>query len=188
MNIIRTFIAVELSDGIKREIGRVISELKRSGENIKWVKPGNMHITLKFLGNVKEEKIPQINNKLIAVSKEFGAFDINIHETGVFPGWRNPRVLWAGIDSGKERLKSLSERIEAGMMDIGFEKEKREFKAHLTIGRVKHIKNKKKFEQIVSSTRFTKVFMRISEICVFKSTLTPLGAVYEKLFYVMLNA
>ena len=186
METIRAFIAIEPSLEVKNELVRIIDILKRADGKVKWVTPENMHLTLKFIGNIKEDEIVGINKKIEAISGKFRSFEFDIDSIGSFPDWRSSRVVWVGIDRGQKRLKTLVDSVEAGMEELGFEKEKQEFKAHLTLGRVKYIKNKKQFEQIAALIKVNRVSTRVSGISLFKSMLMPKGVIYTKLSLIKL--
>ncbi len=187
MELIRAFIAVELSEQVKKEIIRVVGILKKNGENIKWVRPENMHLTLKFLGNVKKDRIPEITRKMEEAAKGIKAFDIRVNGIGAFPDMLRARVLWAGIDNlGGKILELLAEKIDEKIILTENGTEKHVFKPHLTIGRVKHIKNRKGFGKAAADINIKPVSMGISCICLFSSRLTPSGPEYEKLSVVEL--
>ena len=137
---IRAFIAIELSDDVRAAIGEVQERLKRAhlGVNISWVKTGNIHLTLQFLGYVPEEKIAGISVSLGQVCASNAAFDVPVSGVGAFPDANRPRVLWVGCRDADVRLKTLARAAQEAMQGFGFEPEHREFAAHLTLGRIKY--------------------------------------------------
>ncbi|MGB2662281.1 MAG: RNA 2',3'-cyclic phosphodiesterase [Candidatus Omnitrophota bacterium] len=179
---IRSFVALELSDEARAELARIEEVLKKADANVKWVKPGSIHLTLKFLGYVPEGRIASISKKLEKIASEASPFDIVLSEIGVFPTWRQARVLWIGVGEGAEEVKSLARQVEDAMAQEGFEKEKRSFKSHLTIGRVRSAKNKEELEKEALKIKVTPAPSHISKIVLFKSDLSPKGAVYTPLF------
>ncbi len=180
----RTFIAIDLSEDIKGALARVQSHLIYSGSDVKWVKPDNAHLTLKFLGEVGEDRIPEIGSVLDLVGKDTAPFKISLKGIGAFPEIDYPRVLWIGIDDGKDQLKALAEKIDAGLSNIGFAKESRPFVAHLTLGKVRSPKNKAVLKDKILSIPPQSTICEaqsVSSIVLFKSTLAPAGSIYTRI-------
>jgi len=178
---LRLFIAIDIPDEIKRAISELIGRLKKTGSDVKWVRPETVHITLKFLGEVEESKIKAITDRLEMISKRHAPFELEAVGTGVFPDYSRPRVLWIGIRQNEE-VQKIYEEINTELKALGFEEENRAFKPHLTIGRVK---SRSGLNQTLKTLRgFSKRdFGKISvkEILLMKSTLKPTGAEYEKI-------
>jgi 2'-5' RNA ligase len=177
----RTFIAVELPEKIKKEIEELQAPLKRTDASVSWVKPGNIHVTLKFLGEVPEEKIGEVFSATQKALEGATKFTMNLKGTGAFPNLKRPRVIWIGAGSGEEELSSLASRIEQEMEKIGFAREKRRFSAHFTIGRVKSPKNVERLMEMVTSSDFETEEIQVNEVVVMKSQLDPRGAIYTPL-------
>ena len=178
----RTFIAINLNEEIKERLYFFLLELKRVSQNIKWVKKEGMHLTLKFLGEIGEEKRMKIESVLKAISQKYSPFPLRLEGTGTFPtGKKNPRVIWVRIE-GNQSLKSLQVELEDELEKLGFPKEKREFHPHLTLGRVKipsylggvlsHLERERE-------TCFGE--MKVHKITFFQSILKPTGAEYKAL-------
>ncbi len=179
---IRAFIAVEIDKTNKQRLSKLISDLKKSNTDIKWVSEHQMHLTLKFLGNIEQDRVQVISDALKSIADNFKGFDIRLSKIGAFPNLRRPRVIWLDIDKGAEELKSLSSKIEIELEKIGFKKEKREFKSHLTLGRVRSLKNIENLEKIINKTDFQPLNeIKIDKLVLFQSTLTPKGATYTQL-------
>jgi 2'-5' RNA ligase len=177
----RTFIAIELPEEIKKQIEKLQAPLKKTRAFVSWVKPGNIHVTLKFLGEVPEEKT---NEVFSATERAVGGtkrFSMSLKGTGGFPNLRRPRVIWIGTGSGEEELSCLAEKIEEEMEKIGFPKEKRKFSPHFTIGRVKSSKNIEELAQQVESTEFETKTIEVNQVVVMRSQLHPAGAIYTPL-------
>jgi 2'-5' RNA ligase len=174
----RTFIAIELPEKIKEEIGQLQAPLKKTGAFVSWVKPGNIHVTLKFLGEVPEEKIEEVSSATERAVEGVGSFSMSLKGTGGFPNLRRPRVIWIGTGSGGEELSRLAERMEQEMEKIGFPKENRKFSPHFTIGRVKSPKNIEALAGKVESTEFQTEEIQVTEVVVMRSQLHPTGAIY----------
>lgn len=178
---IRSFIALELSDEAREELARIETSLKEADADVKWVRPEAIHLTLKFLGYIPEEKISKIGEALNRLASSTKPFDITLSEIGTFPRWSQPRVLWVGLGEGDEMVKSLAQEVEEAMAPQGFEKEKRPFSAHLTLGRVKSPKNKNKLEEIASLIKVKPSRTHIEKVVLFQSHLSPEGAAYTQL-------
>lgn len=178
---IRSFIALELSDEAKNEVSRVAKELKDTGSDVKWVRADSVHMTLKFLGNIEEEKIADVVKRLDDTAAMFGAFDAVLGELGSFPKWEYVKVIWVGIGEGAEDMISIATAVEDAMCREGFPKEDRKFSPHVTIGRVRTPKNRDRLKKAASSITIKPVRSRISRIVLYRSELTPQGAVYTPL-------
>ena len=183
----RSFIAVELPEAARGELSRIISLLKGTDADVKWVRPGSVHFTLKFLGNVQDEEIPVIARKLRKAVSNVRPFDITLEGMGVFPGWEYVKVLWVGLSRGADEIKVLAGRIEKAMQDEGFQKENRDFKPHLTLGRVRSPKNRERLREQVTSIIVNNVAIYVDRIVFFKSELTREGAIYTPIETVVLG-
>ncbi len=189
MPTIRSFIAVEIDKINKQKISELIAQLKESNADVKWVSEDQMHLTLKFLGNTEQDKIQKVACILKSIADDFSAFSIKFSNIGAFPNTSRPRVIWMGIKDGSEILESFNNRIEAGLVKLGFEQESRQYKAHLTLGRVRSLKNipqlVKSIKEIERNYQYNNI--RIDRIILFQTTLTPKGAIYTSLAQFMLK-
>ncbi|MDD2752774.1 MAG: RNA 2',3'-cyclic phosphodiesterase [Candidatus Omnitrophica bacterium] len=179
----RTFVAIELPKEIKAEVSKLQDQLKKSGADVKWVTPENIHLTLKFLGDRDEKKVEQIKQILQEVAKENPAFEVSLDSLGTFPNANYPRVVWTGIAQGDTETKKIAQELEEKIAKIGIPKEDREFSSHITIGRVKSNLNREKLIQELSNAENylagKKLKFSVDAITLFKSTLTPQGPLYE---------
>ncbi|MCX5725834.1 MAG: RNA 2',3'-cyclic phosphodiesterase [Candidatus Saganbacteria bacterium] len=176
----RTFISVELPDEIKEKIAKMIDVLGKAGSGIKWVEKKNLHITLKFLGWVPDEKMNDVNGLVKKASEGAKIFDAKFEGLGTFPSGRNPRVIWVGTSKGAPELKNLAGSIEKIMSKAGYRSEEREFASHVTVGRVKEKKNMDEFLRSIEVNKDSKFGETVvGEICVMKSALSPKGPIYE---------
>lgn len=182
-NPMRTFIAIELSEEIRESLAQIESHLKYAGADVKWVEKNNIHLTLKFLGEISEEKLQQVIAALEIIAKESSAFEISIKDIGAFPKIDYPRVIWVGLDKGTAESKVLAEKIDEVLSKIGIEKESRPFAAHLTIGRVRSPKNKEALKEKIANYKLlvTSYGLLVTNITLFQSKLTPRGPIYTKL-------
>jgi 2'-5' RNA ligase len=175
----RIFIAVKLSSEIKLRLGEVQNKLKESGVDVKWVKPENIHLTLKFLGNVIELKLEPLVKEVGEVARKFSPFKIKFSGLGTFPNLKNPRVIWIGIEGEVKELLKLKGEIEENLVKLEFASEGREFKPHLTLGRVKSFQNKGELSEAVSSLNIPRIGeMEVNKISIIKSELRREGPIY----------
>ncbi|MFQ6001979.1 MAG: RNA 2',3'-cyclic phosphodiesterase, partial [Anaerolineae bacterium] len=139
MEEIRTFVAIELNEEIKSELTRVQEMLKEkiATPHLRWVNPANVHLTLKFLGNVPLDRIQEITAALREACIGLSPFIMGVSGIGCFPSTNNPRVIWVGVQEETGRLKRLQERVEERLAGLGFKPEPRPFHPHLTLGRVR---------------------------------------------------
>jgi len=179
MNKLRVFIAVEISKQAKQKISGLIACLKQSGADVKWITEAQMHLTLKFLGGISADKINCISETLSGIARTFESFPITFSGTAAFPDLKHPAVLWLGVGKGAESLEMLNDKIENALEKLGFQKEKRKFKPHLTLGRVKSSKNIKELIKLIEQTGFEyEKEIKINGLALFQSALNPQGAIY----------
>jgi 2'-5' RNA ligase len=177
----RIFIAVKVEPGA--ELLRMISSVKAllGAENIKWVDPANIHITLSFLGDTEEKRIKKLTNMLKESCSGLHEFEFLLAGTGVFKNYRDPRVIWVGIKS-QEELSKLYDKIADGLNETGFGIEKRQFRPHLTLGRVKSVKDTETLKTVLekySDTEFQKV--DVKEVILYESIMLQTGPIYKSL-------
>jgi 2'-5' RNA ligase len=179
---IRTFIAIEIPDEIRNKIGELQVSLKKFGGRISWTKPGNIHLTLKFLGDTDENLIDEIASQLKESAASIQPIQITIRTVGTFPNFKNPRVIWIGAESEQKQLAELAAKIEAGVERFGFKKENRPFSAHLTLGRVKDVKGiQPVMDKLKDHENFEAGSFLAEELHLIKSELHPTGAIYTSL-------
>ncbi|MBL7069275.1 MAG: RNA 2',3'-cyclic phosphodiesterase [Candidatus Omnitrophica bacterium] len=181
-NKIRTFIALELSPEIKDELTQLQAQLKSINADVKWVKPQSMHLTLKFLGDIVQEQIEEIKKILDNAASRHASFEVSLFQVGGFPRLESPRVIWVGIDKGCSQSEAIAKELEEELERIGFEKEKRPFSAHLTLGRVRSPKERNELVSKIKALDFKpSASCIIDKITLFQSTLTPQGSIYTPL-------
>jgi 2'-5' RNA ligase len=172
----RTFLAVEIPNKIRRKVDQLISEEKNKNLPMKWVKFENLHITLKFLGEIEESKIKEIISILEDTTKSYTGFDINLEGIGCFPHPDNPRVLWIGVKHGITMLTDIAREIEKNLGAAGFREDKR-FHAHLTLARTRKFC---KLDKILALP-FTTENFSVNSVTLFESILKPEGPIYAAL-------
>jgi 2'-5' RNA ligase len=176
---LRAFIAVDLSESVRSALGQVQEVLERQRFRVKWVRPANIHLTLKFLGNIEGADVEKISGAMVQVAKDRKALSLVAKGIGVFPDIRRPRVIWAGLSGQVEMLQDMQRSLEGHLADLGFPKESRGFKAHLTLGRVKGKIDSERLEAAMSKCAgFESKPFDVNRIILFKSELRPSGAVY----------
>lgn len=177
----RTFIAVELPTEIQRKMAETIEILKSAQAGVKWVEEKNLHLTLKFLGDVPEQKIGSLASVVDQAVKDVGPFPATIEGTGAFPDERKPRVVWIGTGEGSQEFIKLANSLEENLVPQGFGKaEEREFTPHITIGRVKVRKGFPALTQKLKEAKGSKFGrVQVDHLTIMKSTLTPKGPIYE---------
>ena len=180
---IRTFVAIDLSsdiaEGLRTLQGRLINECPGK---IAWVKPENIHLTLKFLGEIEEDRCKQIVLLLKEVAAKHSPFDVLIKGLGCFPGTKKPRVIWAGAGCEGSALYSLQKDVDKCLNRLGLPEDERNYHAHLTLGRIKVLKEKVRWKELVESFQGVEVGrLNVEKIALFKSTLKAAGAVYTVL-------
>lgn len=178
----RLFIASPLTEKIEETLTELIFDLKQKGGRIKWVNPKNIHLTLKFLGDTDEKLVEPIKKAIEETALRHNKIESTINSVGVFPNLNRPRVIWAGLSEGFEELKSLARDTENEMARLGFEKERRPFKSHLTLGRVKDGSGLQELTGAIKNYEFMPQKMTFDRIILFKSTLTRSGPIYDRLF------
>jgi len=179
---IRSFIAVELPDDVLSAVSRVQEQLKSYGFRTKWVRPANIHITLKFFGDIESGMIDAIAGAMASAVEGCNPISLAAKGIGVFPNIERPRVLWAGLSGEVNLLIDLQQKLDDWLSDIGFARERRSFKGHLTLGRFKARVNSAEIMRALTEFKGfeTQAFM-VRDIILFKSELRPSGAVYSKL-------
>ena len=180
---IRSFLAFELSREIKEIISSISEDIKRFPLDVRWVNASNIHLTMVFMGNVLSEHLEGIDGEVSRVCKRYGPFNVSLKSIGVFSNKRNPRVMWIGIEGDIERMSYFRNALQKKLKPFGVKEEKRRFNPHLTLGRFRKFSGPSgylddllsKYHDLVSSA------YTLEELILFKSDLSPKGAVYTKL-------
>jgi 2'-5' RNA ligase len=179
---IRTFIALELPPSLISLLAKVQENIQTMGLRAKWVRPDNIHLTLKFLGNINPADIEKIGRAMVDAVSEFETFNLVAAGIGVFPGVNRPRVIWVGLKGQVQLLFAMQRRLEDNLAVLGYKKEKRPFKGHLTLGRFRQNVNRETIRRVLqefgnlASEEFT-----VRRVIFYKSDLKPTGAVYSEL-------
>jgi len=179
---IRAFLAVELPDSLRPGLAQVQGELKRSRADVRWVPVGNIHLTLKFFGNVPEDEIAALARAARAATAEAAPLQLQVTIAGAFPSPLSPRVVWLGLGGDVLPLTQLFYRLEKAFAALGYLPEGRAFNPHLTLGRVKSPANRERLAGMLAKMPpldwppFT-----VKELILFQSVLSPQGSKYTPL-------
>lgn len=178
---IRCFVAVEFGgDKLAAKFKEVRRGLEAARADIKFVEPENIHLTLKFLGEIEPSLVEQVSQ--VVKETSFQPFDAKLEGIGVFPNLRRPRVVWAGITDGVSQLAEIWKDVDTKLSGLGFERERRGFSPHITIGRVRSGRNRDRLvEELSALSDYEFGGLHVDRIVLKKSVLTPRGPIYTPL-------
>jgi len=179
----RIFIAINLPRELIANLGRELLQMQKKFEEapVKWVGPENLHLTLAFLGEIREKKIKEVQKITERVAGRYSPFEIVFKNCGGFPNKEEPRVIWVGVEDG-EVVNRIAAELNDQLKRVGFPQEKREFNAHLTIGRVKRKLKKEESREIFRILeRIGALKFEVGSIDVMESILRPEGPEYKTL-------
>lgn len=182
MSTVRTFIAVEASEGVRSRAVALIERLRVSEAKVGWVKPENMHWTLKFLGDVDMNRTAEICTRVAKAVAESPPFEVDVQGAGAFPNTARPRTIWLGVSRGHGEMTALHQKTDEALSQMRFAREGRRYTPHLTIGRVRGPENITELGRLIEKraghqggTTF------VDEVVIFASYLHREGAVHEVL-------
>ncbi len=182
MSKVRAFIACDMPESLLDKISGIQDRLKGLDADVSWTKVSGIHITLKFLGDIEEDSIDKVAAVIEGASKGQKPFEVAIKGSGAFPNLRNPRVIWLGVEDNDKGLLHIQQFLDDGLKALGFEPEEREFKPHLTLGRVKGFRGKEGLAAAVSEFKGLDLgSFIVDRVMLYKSELKPTGAIYTKL-------
>lgn len=177
---IRTFIAITLNPGIQDALKKIQTHLRKTGADVRWVKPENIHLTLKFLGETPLPMIEEMTHLLRTTVVGFNPFPCSLTHLGAFPKIEHPQVIWIGIQQGKTETTQIAYKLEDHFEPLGFKKEKRKFDAHVTLGRVRSGMNRLALGKEIKQYRLQEeISQDVDHLVFYKSTLTSQGPIYE---------
>ena len=191
MEQIRSFIAIELPDELKRELTRLEARLK-SGEasGMRWVDPESIHLTLRFLGDIAADRVGEITRAMEEAAQTVPSFRLEVKDLGVFPSLKRVQVAWVGLSGEIDKLVQLQQRIESNLEGLGFAAEERAFTPHLTLGRVRNqasFDERQRLGQLIAGTKFEGSSLTVDTINLMKSQLTSQGPIYSRISIVQLR-
>jgi 2'-5' RNA ligase len=179
---IRSFIALDLPEDLKKGLQNLQDKARKHTDCVRWVKPDNIHLTLKFLGAIEESQVDPIARILENMTTGIAPFKLQVKGFGAFPNARSPKVIWVGMDDNQERVVLFQEKLEETLAAIGFAPEKRTYSPHLTLGRVKESRAKRDIEQLIEKYKDEDLgYFTAGSIVFYRSDLQPSGPVYSSL-------
>lgn len=177
---LRMFIAIETPENVAGQLQRLIERLQTIDAPVRWVKPGQMHWTIKFLGDVDMLETAQVCQRMQEVAAQFEPIELTVQGLGAFPTVDRPRTLWIGSTTGNEAMEELHAALDASLGVMGFNREQRRFTPHLTLGRVRGTKNIDQLNELLEAeAEFLAGSMWADEMILFSSDLQSTGPVYE---------
>lgn len=180
---LRCFVALELDEPARRDLAAVIARLREADADVKWVRPENLHLTLEFLGDVPVSGTGAVVGALTeALTAGPRAFSFRLAGMGTFGSSRSPRVIWVGLDEGKETVGELAARVAKALAPLGYLPPERGFTPHLTLGRCRSGKNAAQLMAAVAALRdYRGPAVAARRVVLFQSELRPSGPIYRPL-------
>ncbi len=181
-DLVRAFLSIDIDDqSLLTHIKQIQQQLDLQAAKMKLVEIDNIHFTLRFFGDTKLDKISQIRERLKEI--EIEPFVIRVAGVGAFPNNRRPRVIWIGVSEKGQQMRNLKLEIDSLLQDIGYQVEKRKYTPHATIARVRHVKDSRRIADNLETLVNKPIGdMTISGFTMKKSTLTPTGPIYDKMW------
>ncbi|MBD3367415.1 MAG: RNA 2',3'-cyclic phosphodiesterase [Candidatus Eisenbacteria bacterium] len=183
---LRLFVALELPPEVKDGILTVVGDLRSRGVRASWARPGTIHLTLAFLGDTDEALVASIGGALREAASNVRPFEWSIRGLGAFPSPRRPRVIWAGVDAPDE-LFELKREIDAELRPLGYSPDRRRFRPHITLGRVRRASDAAGLERHMADVEIPALSVPSNELLLMRSTLRPGGALHEALEHLPLT-
>ncbi len=180
-NTIRSFIAIDIPQAVTEKFYRLSLSIKSEIKELRPTLPQNIHLTLKFLGNIEASLIEQIKDVLDNTAGNSKKIKVQFGKIGAFPNLKSPGVLWIALEKGAQDIKELKEKLDNQLFALGIKKDDKTLKTHITIARLKERKAGLDFKQLLNSKVNIEDKITICTIHLYKSTLTPKGPIYEKL-------
>ncbi len=186
---VRTFVALDIDNVVRSRALQLIDYFRQARADVKWVEPENLHITLKFLGDVPSREIYHVCQAVQKAAASIEPFSICVQGAGAFPDALRPRTIWLGLTSGLQELGELHRRVEDALFELGYPREGRPFKAHLTLGRVRRSSpGLARLAQLIhEQADYEAAATSVEEVVVYSSELSPDGPSYEPLAFAPLQ-
>jgi len=176
----RLFIAIEIADTVKKKLTEFQNYLRKTAADVKWVAPENLHITLKFIGYMAEEKIGEVEQAITDSVRHIKPFHLYYTGVDAFPAGKNPRVIFARAEDTQGVLEKIHKKLNEQLVALGIEQDGRKFDAHVTVGRVKSRRNIEKFIHRMNSYGKSDFGdEKITRLVLMQSTLSPNGPTYR---------
>ena len=184
---VRAFVAIHLDDATRSALREQIDRLRAAAPYVAWVAAENLHVTLKFLGNVQANSLEEVTAGLEAAVSDSAPFDLEIRGLGAFPTPTRARVVWAGVTAGREAMGALAGRIEAALEPVGFAREARPLSPHVTLGRVRVPRKDPRLARLIEGGAALEFgALRASAVWLMRSDLSSRGARYSEIAVVSL--
>lgn len=176
----RIFIAIDLPEQIRERIAAHIAHLRKEFPRLRvgWERTEKLHLTLKFIGDMEEDKVEDLEAAIETVARKIDPFKLLVHKCGIFPSERKPRILWLGADDDSETAARLNELLENECETIGIKRETRDFRPHLTFARIREPHRSQELVEMHLRTEFEPVEFEVAEIVIYESRLQPTGSIY----------
>jgi 2'-5' RNA ligase len=178
----RAFIAIDVSESVLAEIENLVTGWRSRLRGARWVRVGNLHLTLRFLGETSEATLEKLSDSMAEIAAEFSPFHLNFDQVGYFPSARRPRVFWLGVTDPPSTLLDLQKQIETESRRLGFEPENRPFSPHITLARFRGARPDPVYERLTRDYEDRSFgFSKVEDAVVYQSVLKPEGAEYSVL-------
>ncbi|MFC2068277.1 RNA 2',3'-cyclic phosphodiesterase [Chloroflexota bacterium] len=192
MEYMRSFIAIELPEEIRRGLNQLQQSLKSDNQPwVKWTDPQGIHLTLKFLGNITAVNISPLTKSMEMAAQGIPPLHLKVKGLGVFPNLKQVQVVWVGINEEAERLTQLQQRLDSNIVRLGFTPESRRFTPHLTLARLRNhlpLADRQEFGQLIANTRFKTVYvLNVDAFSLMRSQLTRQGTIYSQISQIRLK-
>jgi 2'-5' RNA ligase len=182
MKRIRTFACIEIDGDLRKKMSQVSAKLSSAGADVKWVGENNLHLTLKFLGNVDDTQIPKVADAVKRIAGQYEPFEFTIGGVGTFPEGGMPRVIWIGLDEPTRKLEKMYYALDEALSPFAEKAEHRTFSPHITIGRVNSSRGREGLLKAIDENRDADIGVQaVEEITVMMSELTREGPLYTPL-------
>lgn len=178
---IRAFVAVELPNAIKEQVKALETQLMKARADIRWVRTENIHITLKFLGDITPDRLEEVRAGVHEATEAMASFQMTLGSVGAFPNLDRPRVFWVDVEDGRAALVNLQNAVESALCSRHFVREERPFSPHLTIGRVRSPKGLNSLSALIRDIPFQTSDFPVDRVSILQSDLQPAGPVYTVL-------
>jgi len=180
MAVKRIFIVIDLSEDARQAAAEYIERLRADFTRIKvgWEHPEKLHFTIRFLGDIDEEQLDKVCSVVKTAADQSEPFSVRIIETGVFPHYKNPKVLWLGPKRGFDEMTAINARIESGLESAGFVPERRKFHPHVTIARIRDMEKSRELVRTHRQRQFEPIVFTAAGITIYESKLQKTGSEY----------